>query len=308
MTANPRNSANIFINILIGFLHSFLISGLKIEWEEYQDILTFHPEYTLNTGPRRIDCLITKAPGSPAIPSPIARIFRQYNIVDYKSPDESMTTADFYKVLSYAYSLPAFLQYENILDEMTVTLIAHRSPHKLVSHLLKKYGKVIEKKLPGLYHIHIPIGHAAAYSPSGQACISSHSQSPQIQLVVLPKLPACEYIWLHSITNKLTPEVPIRELSHICKNHSDDPDYQNFIDSFIRANNFLKEADSMYCDALYELFADELAIRDAQGFARGMDRLSALIQKLISDDRSSEIAAVTSDPEYRDKLLKQYQL
>ena len=112
----------------------------------------------------------------------------------------------------------------------------------------------------------------------------------------------------------------LKQLGISYQKHKDDPEYQNYMNAVIRGNRFQKGADSFMCDALYELFSEELIKRDQEGYSRGMekgisqgisqgmDRISSLIQRLISEDRSSDIAAVTSDPEYRDRLLRQYHL
>ena len=74
------------------------------------------------------------------------------------------------------------------------------------------------------------------------------------------------------------------------------------------------------CDALYELFADQLDQRHQegitegisqgirQGISQGISQSMDLILKLISDNRSSEIERVASDPVYRQLLIKEYHL
>ena len=82
------------------------------------------------------------------------------------------------------------------------------------------------------------------------------------------------------------------------------------------------------CDALYELFADQLDQRHqegitegisqgirqgisqgiSQGINQGISQSMDLILKLISDNRSSEIERVASDPVYRQLLIKEYHL
>lgn len=41
---------------------------------------------------------------------------------------------------------------------------------------------------------------------------------------------------------------------------------------------------------------------------RGKEQLSALIQKLLQEDRLEDIDKVTSDADYREQLLKEYDL
>lgn len=276
--------------------HSAFVSGLKIELEEYQDILEFQPEYALNSGPRRIDCLVTKAPGSPPISSPIGNYFRQYNLFDYKGPEDTMSVQNYYKVLSYVYSLPEYLAASDILEHLTVTLVSHSFPRKLINFLEQKELKALEKIIPGLYNI-------------------SNREFP-MRLVILPQLPKEEYLWLHSLTNHLTAATPVADLRQAYARHKDDPDYQNFLTNFIRANLAAKGSEELMCEGLYELFHDELIARESRGEARGREqglisgtqRMSRLILKLNSENRNDDILKAASDAKYCNSLLKQYNL
>jgi hypothetical protein len=40
--------------------HPAFIEVLKVELQEYQDALEFHPEYQLTSEPLRIDCVVIK--------------------------------------------------------------------------------------------------------------------------------------------------------------------------------------------------------------------------------------------------------
>lgn len=272
--------------------HSAVISGFRIEWSAYRNVLTYRSEVSLNTGPRRIDCIIEKKPGSSEIPSPIARKFRHYNLIDYKSPHESMNIINYHKVLSYVHSLPDLFHDSGIFSNLTVTLVTHHYPRKLIKYLSGFPGKKVEKVISGLYYISNEICH--------------------LQIVVLQKLPPEEYLWLHSLTNSLTPDAPLKQLGKIYRLHQEDTDYRNFMNTLIRANHFQKGLDQFMCEALYELFADQLNERENLGIERGlnqgMDRLSSLIQRLLLDKRSADIDRVTSDPAFRDQLLEQYHL
>lgn len=264
--------------------HSALISGLKIELEQYLDILSFQSEFPLNTGPRRIDCVITKAPGSKHITSPIATIFRSYNLVDYNGPSESMTIKNFYKVLSYAFSLPDYFQSNEVIDQITITFITHKYPRRLLKLIEQKVPKSIEKIIPGLYHINI-------------RCIP-------VQLVILPQLPEDTYLWLHSLTDHLTPNIPLDKLGQAYRPHQNEPDYQNFMNTLIHANLSTKEGEVLMCEALYDLFANKMNEREQQG----KDLMASLILKLAADNRSEDILKAAADAPYRDALMKQYGL
>lgn len=283
--------------------HPAFLAGLEIEFEAYRDILSIESEYTLNQKARRLDALIIKKPGSQTVKSPIAASFLHYNLIDYKSPIESMNVTNFYKVLSYAYSLPDHFHSDAILSEMTITLVSHHFPAKLVRHIREKIlcqrPSPLEKIIPGLYHINM----------------KGRFPFP-IQLVILPELPSEEYLWLHCLGKKLNANWPFPELNKAYINHKNEEPYQTVMNAIIRANLIKKEDADIMCEALYELFADELIKRENEGIQigkksgeeQGEHLLSNLILKLISDNRSSEIERVAADPDYRAALMKQYHL
>ena len=266
--------------------HSAFLSGLQIELSSFQDILTYQPEFLLNKGQRRIDSLITKAPGSPPIDSAIARHFRQYNVVEYKGPGESFNVLKFFKALSYTLSLPDILGQASAVWDVTLTLAAHCFPRQLASFLREKFcGKpmknaadVLEKVTDGVYDIHINI--------------------LPVRLLILPELAPEEYLWLRCLANHLTPDTPLGALADAYRPHQDNPLYQNFMNAVIRASRSSKGDESMMCEALYELFADELEMREK----RGKEQMASLLLKLISAGRSSEIERALREPEYYEKL------
>lgn len=292
--------------------HAALVSALQIELDAYQDILSYEKEFTLNTQPRRIDCLITKQPGSPPVPSPIAAIFRHYNLIDYKSPHESMTVTNFYKAVSYACSLPDFLDDPSVAENLTLSLVTHKYPRKLIKYLNTKFPNSLEKIMPGLYSIHINLF--------------------PMQLIVLRKLPPEEYLWLHCLTNHLTPATPIHALHDVYALHSEEEKYKTFMNAFILANLREKGSVASMCEAFYELFKDELIAREQNGLKRGeelglkrgqelglkrgqelgqklgQESMAALILRLISDNRAADIEEAAANPEFRAALMQQYQL
>ncbi len=148
--------------------------------EEWNNSLTLHPKLILDKDHYRLDGLIIKKPGSPPIPSPIAKIFRKYNAIDYKSPSESLNIISFYKALSYAYGLPDCLNDPTAVNQITLTLVSHHFPRKLVRFLEAQApfssSKVFEKVSNGIYYM-------------------CNSQLP-IQLIVLPQLDPDEYPWI----------------------------------------------------------------------------------------------------------------
>ena len=128
-----------------------------------------------------------------------------------------------------------------------------------------------------------------------------------VQLIVLSQLDPSEYLWLSCLSKKITEDTPLQKLKQAYKPHQDDPLYQTIMDAIIRSNHS-KKGDAFMCDALYELFADKIAQNRNEGRVEGENRISNLILKLISDDRTSDLERVATDPTYRQILINEYHL
>ena len=113
--------------------HPAFIEAIQLELEEYSEFLEFYPEYQLTSEPLRIDCVIIKKPRDVVIKKNIASIFREVNLLEYKSPTDHVSIMDFYKVYAYACLYASF---EKIpVSNLTITFVESRYPRKLLSHL-----------------------------------------------------------------------------------------------------------------------------------------------------------------------------
>ena len=79
--------------------HPAFFAGIQIELEEEREYLSFENEHQLGTKPKEIDVLIIKKDGTHPIHKNIGKIFRGHNLIEYKSPADSLNIDDFYKVL-----------------------------------------------------------------------------------------------------------------------------------------------------------------------------------------------------------------
>jgi len=129
--------------------HPAFIEAIKLELSDYRDSLEFFSELPLTTEPLRIDCIVIKKTKGLVITKNIASVFREVNILEYKSPDDYVSIADFYKVYGYA-CLYASLKKVPITN-LTVSFIESRFPKKLFKHLREIRGYVVEKNGPGIY-------------------------------------------------------------------------------------------------------------------------------------------------------------
>ncbi|MDR1505494.1 MAG: hypothetical protein LBI67_00155, partial [Treponema sp.] len=128
--------------------HAAFFEAVLLELEQYQDVLEFQAEYPLTSEPLQIDVVIIKKTADVFIKKNIARIFKQINLVEFKSPGDYFSVTDFYKVLGYTF-LYASLNTVSVRD-MTVTVIESRYPRELFKYTGK--GRVHETA-PGIHQI-----------------------------------------------------------------------------------------------------------------------------------------------------------
>ena len=76
--------------------HPAFDAALQIEFGEEAEYLEFDSEHLLSKKPMQIDVLI-KNEKHVKIQKNIGRIFRQYNIIEYKSPEDNLDIDDFYR-------------------------------------------------------------------------------------------------------------------------------------------------------------------------------------------------------------------
>lgn len=171
------------------------------------------------------------------------------------------------------------------MEELTITFACHSYPAKLFRHLREKRKFQIRKVEEGIYYI---IGD---YLP--------------IQILLLNRLPEKENLWLRNLTDHLSGEEQAERLVKEYWNHKDNTLYQAVMDIIIRANRKQFEEAKNMCDALRELFAEELKENYQAGEDQGRREFSRLILKLSELGRTDEIIKAAESPEYQEKLMKE---
>jgi len=161
--------------------HPAFVEAIQMELLEYQDVLEFHPECQLTAGPLRIDCVVIKKAKDAVIKKNIAVIFREWNLLEYKSPDKHLSVADFYKVYAYACLYASFNKVP--ITSMTVSFIVSCYPKELLKHLKKERHYRVAKTAPGIYTIKGDI--------------------LPIQIIDSSRLSADENLWLKNLRREL---------------------------------------------------------------------------------------------------------
>jgi hypothetical protein len=158
--------------------HTAAIESLRMTLIDYKDVLDFDTEHPLTKEPLRIDVIIIKKKKDAVIKKKIAAIFKGRNIVEYKSPDDSLSVGDFHKVMAYEH-LYCTPPEQGDISDLTVTFITSRNPRELKAHLRTVYGYRLTESSPGITLI--------------------EGDVPPMQIIDRRKLSGTENLWLANL-------------------------------------------------------------------------------------------------------------
>ena len=250
--------------------HAGFVSAMKLELIENEKDLVYEEEHLIANRAQKIDLLIIKNSNNVAIHNPIGSMFSRFNICEYKSPGQSLTYGDFYKVLAYTglYLYETQGSQEHNASDYTMTFVRESHPYKLFKRL-KADGIGIISDIPGIYTLtgNLPF---------------------RTQVVVTIEIPDERKSWLRCLTNHGKPA----DLTNIVSNTPALEEHNkryadNVMDIFTSANNDLmieQMEEPTMCKAVNELFADE--IRELKNIVADMSSTIADKDSLIADKDS----------------------
>ena len=131
--------------------HPAFRQAMRAELAEYARRLTFIDEHPLTTEPLRLDLLIIKKPRNVFIKKNIGRIFRGHNIIEYKSPDDTFSAADYSKLFAYTYLYASLAHISP--DDTTMTIVSSRHPRSLLRLLRSDPRLAVEESGGGILYI-----------------------------------------------------------------------------------------------------------------------------------------------------------
>ncbi len=247
--------------------HPAFDAALRIELQEETKYLTFEPEHLISKKPMQIDILIIKKDKSVQIKKNIGKIFRQYNIIEYKSPEDTLCIDDFYKVYGYACIYKAETEKVNAIPaaELTITFVCYHYPREMLAKLKLERKITASSVENGIYYL--------------------EGDAVPIQLIVVQKLSKESNYWLNTLRNDLKAGGEIRRFIEQYENNKNNRLYSAVADTVMRANWKELEAEKKMCDALKELFAEELQDSRTEGRAEGRtegraeEKLALIIKK-----------------------------
>lgn len=104
--------------------------------------------------PLRVDMILIKKKKDLSLKNEIGRIFRRYNLIEYKSPKDDLNYDVFLKGIAYAYLFKCYEKHVDkiSLSEVTLTFIRENRPVKLLKKL-REINLLVEEAASGVYYI-----------------------------------------------------------------------------------------------------------------------------------------------------------
>ena len=135
--------------------HQAFVGAMYCELGDDINRVEFNPEYSITRKPLQMDLLIVKKITKNGVPaelsSSIGKMFSEYNIIEYKSPDDELGIDAFFQAYTYAcyYKSSADKENERRDQDITVVLVKQRYP-VILTRYLESRGCVITEKQPGI--------------------------------------------------------------------------------------------------------------------------------------------------------------
>lgn len=265
--------------------HQAFYASIQIEFEKESDKLIFENEHHIGTQPKRIDVLIVKNDSQTSIEKNIGRIFRKHNIIEYKSPKDYISINDYYLVYGYAclYKSDESKDIKISIDDITLTLISHSYPKKLIRHLKKVHHYHVERIENGIYYI------KGDFFP--------------IQILVTKDLSNEQNLWLHNLTNDIRDPTVVNTLISEYEKHQKNNHYKSVMDIIVHANKDAFKEVTVVCKALEDLYWEVHGERIMREQKEAVDKAVAeAVDKAVAEAVDKAVAEAVAE---KDLYIKQ---
>lgn len=225
--------------------HPGFAAAVNLELSANREDLIYEREYNLNTKPLAVDLLVIKKDKGVDLENEIGKLFRGHNILEYKSPDDSLNIDTFYKSEAYACLYKAYGEAVDLRQagDITVTIVRERRPEGLFKYF-DTHGIRVKKAYKGIYYV-------------------LDSVLFPTQVIVTKELEPGEHIWLKSLSSQLGVQ-EIRELLEWVEGLAEEGEKrlaEAVLEVSIRANQKAVErlrGDEGMCEALLEIMEPEI--------------------------------------------------
>ena len=168
--------------------HEAFYAALRLVLSTERQEFTYDTEHRLNQRPLKIDLVLLKTGKKYGINNPIGKIFRRYNLFEYKSPRDKLDVDVLFKVMAYGCLLKAYGKRVNEIkaNEISISIYREVPPVKLFRQL-KDIGFIVDNRYSGIYYI------------KGLTIFP-------LQIIVGRELPEDENIWLKHLKDRVDKE------------------------------------------------------------------------------------------------------
>lgn len=225
--------------------HPGFVAAMNLELKKNRADLVYEKEYNLNTKPLEIDLLIIKKVPDIQIVNEVGKLFRGYNIVEYKSPEDALDIDAFYKAGAYASLYKAYGETvdERSADDITVSIVRDVKPVGLFDYFEKHDIRII-KPYRGIYYIQDKV-----LFPT--------------QIIVTSELDRKDHMWLKALSDRMEKQ-DMKELLEYVSMLTQKFDREladSVLEVSLRANSQMIEelrGDDSMCQALLEIMEPEI--------------------------------------------------
>ena len=264
--------------------HSGFAGGLKLSFRKYRANLEIEREHPLSKEPLKIDFMVIKKDKDFLIDNAVGRLFRKYNIIEYKNPGDSLNIDVIWKCIGYAGIYKGLGETVNSIpdDELTITIFRNAKPVKLFEQF-RAPDRSIESSYPGVYYL------------KGLSILP-------LQIVIPTELKETDFRALRIMMPNANEE-EIRTFIGEAKDYTEkgdrlDADAVLHVSGASNTELFrrIKEEDAMY-DYLRDLFNDEYVAAENRGLEKGRE---SIIEKMLRKGKTPEEIADLTDIEVDD--------
>ena len=242
--------------------HPAFYGAAELEFLSNKGDLEFQREFNLSKEPIRMDLLIIKKLTDARIENEIGHIFKKYNVVEYKSPDDALSIDDYYKTVGYACLYKGLGEKVDQIpaQELTISMIREGYPREMFG-AMGNLGLEVQERYPGIYYI-----------SGSQAMFDT-------QVVVTRRLVQETHQTLR-VLSKHVKEEDVRAFVERAAGISGSGDRNNIdavLQASVSANKKVYEAirrrDKVMCEALRELMKEDFEMQKLEMIKNLMDTM-----------------------------------
>lgn len=129
--------------------HPGFYGAAELEFLSNKGDLEFQREFNLSKEPIRMDLLIIKKLADIRTKNELGHIFKKFNVIEFKSPDDSLSIDDYFKTVGYACLYKGLGDTVDQIpaDELTISIFRESYPREMFE-AMKDWGLEINEHYP----------------------------------------------------------------------------------------------------------------------------------------------------------------